>query len=120
MSVLLSLSPLLALWPNALIYLPYNISLPLFWGYKLFERRSNDIDAWPICLSTCSIFQPRDGCLLLPERWGDQLQSPELNLSWGLGFPIQHGRGCPSIPMLASWSSCPTVFAALINTLHNF
>lgn len=49
-----SLSLLLALWPNALIYLPYNISLPPFWGYKLFERRSNNIQAWHICLSVQS------------------------------------------------------------------
>lgn len=49
-----SLSLLLALWPNALIYLPYNISLPLSWGYKLFERRYNNIQAWHICLSVRS------------------------------------------------------------------
>lgn len=49
-----SLSVLLALWPNALIYLPYNISLPPFWGYKLFERRYNNIWAWHICLPVCS------------------------------------------------------------------
>lgn len=49
-----SLSLLLALWPNALIYLPYNISLPPFWGYKLFERRYNNIQPWHICLSVRS------------------------------------------------------------------
>jgi len=96
----------LALWPNALIYLPYNISLPPFWGYKLFERRYNNINAWRICFVRALPFRLRGGwekgIFLCWSIWGDGLRLPELKLCWDLGFLRQNLPGSPSFPTIST------------------
>lgn len=105
MPALLSLSLLFALWPNALIYLPYNISLPPFWGYKLFERRYNNINALAHLFVSVFPAQPLGDGWYLPllehlERCCNYLGS---NLAGIWGLEDKTSWVAPSFSASAPW-----------------